>query len=115
MRIAVGSPFSDLAEKIGVSIKTIVDTALGRTQPKFRGTCQYEMTTDGHSIPIVRYDTAHGQPHQDILDRQGNVKHKRWLVGKTPSEALVEAVTDLVGNWQEYRRAFSPRSNHDDA
>lgn len=38
-----------------------------------RYTVQYEARIDGTTYPVVRYDSAHGQPHRDTLDRAGRV------------------------------------------
>src|SRR5262249_52421041 len=37
-----------------------------------RFSVQYETDLDGTTYPIVRYDTAHGFVHRDLLDRAGH-------------------------------------------
>jgi len=69
-------------------------------------TVQYETTIEGRRMPVTRYDSAHGRPHQDVLDRQGNLVEKRWLDGRTFSEALTEGTSDLRANWPRYRARF---------
>ncbi len=34
---------------------------------------QYETKVGGTWYPVVRYDTAHGFTHRDLLDMKGNV------------------------------------------
>jgi predicted RNase H-like HicB family nuclease len=34
---------------------------------------------EGGHYEVVRYDTAHGCPHKDVLDIDGNVKRKVWF------------------------------------
>ena len=55
---------------------------------------------------IVRYDTAHGMPHRDILDRQDRVVRKDWLPEMTFDQALAHAKEDLCQNHEEYLRHF---------
>ena len=55
--------------------------------------------------PVVRYDTAHGFAHKDLLHYDGRVD-------KTPvfcldyTDALVFAESDIVANWRIYRNMF---------
>lgn len=45
---------------------------------------QYEVRLSGKHYPVVRYDTAHGTPHCDILDGQGNkTKRSNWTISPT--------------------------------
>jgi hypothetical protein len=38
-------------------------------------TIQYETTIGEDRVPVVRYDSAHGCAHRDLLDRRGRVIH----------------------------------------
>lgn len=69
-------------------------------------TVQYETTISGKRVAVTRYDTAHGRPHQDILNRRGKVIEKRWLDGLTLVEALELGRRDLLANWRRYRATF---------
>ena len=72
-----------------------------------RFTVQYETTIAGERFPVVRYDTAHGYAHRDILDRGGRVVAKDELApGLSLGDALAIAERDLRQNWWRYRRAF---------
>ena len=51
---------------------------------------------------VARYDTAHGKPHLDLLDRSGKVKEKRWLDIDDFETALTHAVEDFKANYEEY-------------
>jgi hypothetical protein len=65
------------------------------------------MRIDGdHVFGIVRYDTAHGMPHRDILDRQGRILRKDWLAEMTFDQALTHAKEDLCQNYESYLRRF---------
>jgi hypothetical protein len=55
---------------------------------------------DDEGFNVVRYDTAHGVPHRDLLDRRGRVIRKDWLTGLTFEQALTQAKTDLVQNYE---------------
>ena len=57
-------------------------------------------------LNIVRYDTAHGQPHRDILDRRGRVLRKDWLTGMPFEGALTLAKNDLTQNHESYIKNF---------
>ena len=55
-------------------------------------------------VGVVRYDTAHGMPHRDIVDRQGRLLRKDWLAEMTFDQALNHAKEDLRKNYEEYLR-----------
>lgn len=70
-------------------------------------TVQYETEDVEHRRPVIRYDTAHGFAHADVMNRRGE------LVAKTPlpadlsfGEALQSAINDVKQNWREHRRRF---------
>lgn len=70
-------------------------------------TIQYETTVGEQTMPVVRYDNAHGFPHRDLLDRRGRIIAKSPLAGApTPKEALHIGERDIVENWQRYRQRF---------
>lgn len=41
---------------------------------------QYETRVNNTWYPVVRYDTAHGFAHRDILDKKGSVKKTPCLI-----------------------------------
>jgi hypothetical protein len=55
--------------------------------------------------PVVRYDSAHGFAHRDLLDHSGNVQ-KTPLFNMDYNEALTFAENDLKANWNSYKRRF---------
>jgi len=55
--------------------------------------------------PAIRYDTAHGFTHKDILHRDGKTT-KGPLFINDYNEALTFAETDIKANWQIYRDRF---------
>lgn len=65
---------------------------------------QYEAIILGQWKPIVRYDTAHGFPHVDILHPDGT-SDKREL-SLNYNEALTYAIADVMSNWESYRRRY---------
>ena len=67
---------------------------------------QYEAVLDGATYPVVRYDSAHGAAHRDILDRTGRVIDKHWIFNKTYAEVATDAIADIKANWPTYREAF---------
>lgn len=56
-------------------------------------------------MPVVRYDTAHGFVHRDLLDRHGNAT-KTPLFNQDLNDALTFAENDLKTNWSFYRERF---------
>jgi hypothetical protein len=73
-------------------------------------TLQLETYVDGRWHPIVRYDSAHGQPHRDLLDWYGHVIDKFWLPPTmTYKQAVRFAEQDLSENSAAYRDAFLER------
>lgn len=70
---------------------------------------QYEAIIDGQRHRVVRYDTAHGDPHRDLLDADGHTIEKHWLPGWDFGVALQEALRDLRTHWPQYRADFIRR------
>jgi hypothetical protein len=67
---------------------------------------QYETKIGNQWHPVVRYDTAHGFSHRDLLDIFGNTK-KTPLLNQDFNDALTFAENDLKTNWSLYKRAFT--------
>ena len=55
---------------------------------------------------VVRYDTAHGKPHRDLLSRTGRLVEKEWLLGMDFEEALEHAIRELKANHESYIAGF---------
>ena len=66
---------------------------------------QYETQIGDQWYPVVRYDTAHGFAHRDLLSIKGNVR-KTPLFNQNYNDALAFAESDLKMNWLIYKRAF---------
>ena len=66
---------------------------------------QLEIMVAGVWCPVVRYDTAHGKPHRDILHPNGR-QTKEWLEGFSTSDALTFGQKDIMENWNSYRDRF---------
>ena len=71
---------------------------------------QYETRIGNQWYPVVRYDTAHGVAHRDLLDIKGHVK-KTPLFNQDYNDALSFAESDLKTNWLFYKRAFTEESS----
>ncbi len=56
-------------------------------------------------VAVVRYDTAHGFAHCDRLNPYG-VAVKEEMATQDYNEAPTLAITDLMMNWQGYRRRY---------
>jgi len=66
---------------------------------------QYEVWINGEWHPVLRYDTAHGYPHRDILHPNGT-QTKEDLSHYTNAEVLTIGQRDIVENWIPYRAAY---------
>jgi len=60
---------------------------------------QLEVDDEGWK-PVVRYNYAHGQPHRDLIYRNGK-KEKLWL-NKSLKEVLDYGKRDIIKNWKKY-------------
>lgn len=69
-----------------------------------RFTVQLEYNLNGWQ-PVVRYDTAHGFAHCDIIHPYGE-NEKRRLPIQDYNDALQFAIDDLVKNWGMYQRRY---------
>jgi hypothetical protein len=68
-------------------------------------TVQLEVYVENKWQPIVRYDTAHGFAHKDIMHANG-AKDKIPLYISDFKEALNFSDKDLKANWRIYREQF---------
>lgn len=66
---------------------------------------QYETSITGRWHPVVRYDTAHGFAHKDILSPDGTTE-KKINVTYGYSEAFTNAEIDIKLNWQRYKEEY---------
>lgn len=66
---------------------------------------QYEAMIYGKWQAMVRYDTAHGFAHKDII-RPSREIIKQPLFFETYNLAFTFATLDLKANWRQYRENF---------
>ena len=66
---------------------------------------QLEVLRRGRWHAVVRYDTAHGFAHRDLVHPSGRVE-KFLLPSQDFNEALTYAELDLDANWIAYRERF---------
>ena len=72
-----------------------------------RFSVQYETDIDETTYPVVRYDTAHGFAHRDLLDRNGRNVDKLYLGEAAQfAQVLDDAIADIKANWSAYLMAF---------
>ena len=67
---------------------------------------QIETEVNGIWLPVVRYDTAHGFAHRDILNVKGEEVSKTPLFNQDYNSALTFAESDLKLNWESYKTNF---------
>ncbi len=66
---------------------------------------QYEALIAGQWHPVVRYDTAHDEPHRDVLHPDGT-QTKEMYSGYSNAEVLTIGQRDIMENWPRYRAAY---------
>lgn len=66
---------------------------------------QYEAFIDGQWRAIVRYDTAHGFPHRDLL-HHNRPAEKTEYPDRSNAEVLTLGQEDVKRNWQTYRMRY---------
>ena len=66
---------------------------------------QYEARIGETWHAVVRYDTAHGRPHKDILHVDGS-QDKVEFYGYPEEEVLTLGERDIKINWQRYRAEY---------
>ena len=69
---------------------------------------QYEMLIGDKWMPVVRYDTAHGYAHKDLLKPDGSKEMIFMGIGDL-NEALTLADKDISENWERYKERYSRR------
>ncbi len=69
---------------------------------------QYEIFFEDKWVPIVRYDTAHGFAHKDLLNPDGS-KEKILIGVVNLNEVLTLADRDINENWKRYKDRFFRR------
>jgi hypothetical protein len=66
--------------------------------------CQF--VEDGEWIAIIRYDTAHGYAHRDIMHPKTKEEKTKMSV-QDYNEAFTIAMDDVVNKRYEYRRRYA--------
>ena len=74
-----------------------------------RYTVQYETLVEEKFHPVVRYDSAHGYPHRDLLDWNGDIVDKSWLAPVDYGTAATEAIVAIDQDWRQLREEFLRR------
>jgi hypothetical protein len=69
---------------------------------------QYESFLANKWVPIVRYDTAHGYAHKDLINPDGSVE-KVFFGEADFTEALTLADFDINENWERYKDNYLRR------
>ena len=70
-----------------------------------RFSIQYEARIGERWHAIVRYDTAHGHPHKDVLHPDGSQDRVEFY-GYSEAEVLTLGERDIKANWQRYRTEY---------
>ncbi|MBI5216888.1 MAG: hypothetical protein HY960_14135 [Ignavibacteriae bacterium] len=61
---------------------------------------------DDEEVEILRFDSAHGMPHIDILGPDSETKQKIWLSSMSNEDALNYAKKNIKEHYQQYRERF---------
>jgi hypothetical protein len=68
-------------------------------------TLQLEIWLNDRWLPIVRYDTAHGEAHIDYLNPTGTTYDKVWLGQRSPFNAAFTLAEDELKRDAEHHRS----------
>ncbi len=66
---------------------------------------QNETLTSGVWRPVVRYDTAHGFAHKDVIKANGEVIKQPFFF-ESFNMAFTYATLDLKMNWRQYKESL---------
>lgn len=66
---------------------------------------QYEIFLEGEWRTVIRYDTAHGFPHCDIIHSDGS-ETKIEYKGRSNAEVLTIGQKDIQHNWHKHRARY---------
>lgn len=69
---------------------------------------QYETQAGDEWQPVIRYDTAHGSPHTDVMKPDGTTE-KRLLHLPNYNDALSYAEEDVKAHWDRYKEQYFRR------
>jgi hypothetical protein len=69
-------------------------------------TVQYEAYINDEWNPVVRYDTAHGFAHRDLMHPDGQVDKRKLAARDDLNGAYTGAAADLRKNWLRYREQY---------
>ncbi len=104
----MGTTNHEIALSIDDYLRVRIVSERGRGVIDF--TIQYEAVIGDRTYPVIRYDTAHGQAHRDLLDAQGHNIDKLWFSHTYDYAAVVQlAIQDIRANWPQYRADFLRR------
>lgn len=85
-------------------IRTRIRTERGKV---VHFTVQYETIVEGKRLVVIRYDSAHGFPHVDVLNLRGDVISKKPMADGLPQDMAVSiGVKDIRENWTTFRKRF---------
>ncbi|MBF0559362.1 MAG: hypothetical protein HQL08_11350 [Nitrospirae bacterium] len=60
----------------------------------------------GRRHDVIRFDSAHGMPHMDILDAKGQLYDKVWYDYLSNDQALAMAIQDIKSHYEFYRERY---------
>jgi len=61
---------------------------------------------DGKPVDVLRYDTAHGKPHRDLLKRNGELLEKEWFEDTDLDAALTMAIKEIKVQYDQRIKDF---------
>ena len=88
----------------GNALRVMFETERGQVV-RFVAQLECQFVEDGEWIPVVRYDTAHGYFHRDVLHPHRK-EEKTRMPAQDYNEALTLAMDDLVKKRFEFRRRY---------
>lgn len=95
----------NLEDRLRVSAKKEKGKILGFT-------VQYESFIKDKWHPIIRYDTAHGFPHKDVMHPDGFVA-KQPIYFANYNLAFTQAIQDIKILWPWYKESYKREMEND--
>jgi len=99
----------DLSPDLQDRMRVVAEKERGKI---IKFTVQYEAFLANQWCPIVRYDTAHGFAHRDVMHPNAPAE-KQSIVFTDYNQAFTYAIQDIKHSWEQYRAQYEGEIKND--
>ncbi len=100
---------SDLSTNLQNRMRVVAEKERGKI---LKFTVQYEAFLSNQWCPIVRYDTAHGFAHRDVM--HPNAPAEKQSINFTDyNQVFTYAIQDIKHSWKQYRARYEGEITND--